>query len=110
MLGIFYLQGSVGDLLPAGKCWGSSTCREVLGIFYLQGSVGDLLPAGKCWGSSFAKVRAKGIVLMSILSLGDGAYSRKLKTEKSLSRPFPVGGGAVVTNDWYIILKAISLL
>ena len=32
------------------------------------------------------------------------AFSRALMDEKSLSPPFPVGGGgAVVTNDWCIM-------
>ena len=30
-------------------------------------------------------------------------YTRALKSEKSLSPPIPVGGGAVDTNDWCII-------
>ena len=51
---------------------------------------------------SIVKGRAKSIVLTSSLSPGGGVYSRALKTEKSQSPPFPVGGGAVVTNDWCI--------
>ena len=45
-----------------------------------------------------------GKVLTSSLppGVGGGAYSRALKAKKSLSPPFPVGGGAVVTNDWCI--------
>ena len=48
------------------------------------------------------KGRAKSIVLTSSLSPGGGVYSKALKTEKSQSPPFPVGGGALVTNDWCI--------
>ena len=36
------------------------------------------------------------------LSPQGGAYTRALKSEKSLSLPIPVGGGAVDTNDWCI--------
>ena len=43
-------------------------------------------------------------VLAFSFPLGDGAYSRALKAEKSYSTPFPVGGGAVVTNDWCITI------
>ena len=39
-------------------------------------------------------------VLTSSLPHGGGVYSIALKDEKSSSPPFPVGGGAVVTNDW----------
>ena len=45
------------------------------------------------------KGRAKSMVLNSSLSPVVGVYSRALKTEKSQSPPFPVGGGAAVTND-----------
>ena len=48
------------------------------------------------------KGRAKSMVLTTSLSPGDGVYSRALKTKKSQFPPFPVGGGAVVTNDWCI--------
>ena len=36
------------------------------------------------------------------LSPHGGAYTRALKSKKSLSPPIPVGGGAVDTNDWCI--------
>ena len=42
--------------------------------------------------------------LTSSLPPWGGAHSRALKAEKSRSPPFPVGGGAVVTNDWCIII------
>ena len=32
-----------------------------------------------------------------------GAYNRAMKSEKSLALLCPIGGGAVVTNDWSII-------
>ena len=48
------------------------------------------------------KGRAKSMVLTSSLFPGGGVYSTALKTEKSQSPPFPVGGGALVTNDWCI--------
>ena len=38
--------------------------------------------------------------LPPVCLLGGGAHSRALKAEKLLSPPFPVGGGAVLTNDW----------
>ena len=63
-----------------------------------------ILTPGRC---STAMGRAKSQVLTSSLSPGGGAHSRALKAEKSLSLPFPAGGGggAVVTNDWCIICK-----
>ena len=33
------------------------------------------------------------------------AFSRAVMDEKSLSPLFPVGGGAVVTNDWCIFVN-----
>ena len=48
------------------------------------------------------KDRAKCMVLTSSLSPGDGVYSRTLKTEKSQSLPFPIGGAALITNGWCI--------
>ena len=42
------------------------------------------------------------------LSPQDGAYTRALKSEKSLSPPIPVGGEAVDTNDWCIIFPQHS--
>ena len=48
------------------------------------------------------KDQAKSKVLTSSLPPGVGAYSKALKAEKSSSPPSPVGGGAVVTNDWCI--------
>ena len=46
---------------------------------------------------------AKSRVVTISLSPQGWAYTRALKSEKSLSLPIPVGGGAVDTNDWYII-------
>ena len=42
---------------------------------------------------------AKSRVVTISLSPQGGAYIRALKSEKSLSPPIPVGGGAVDTND-----------
>ena len=68
---------------------------------------------GKLWGFdirilsprrfSIAKGGTKSKVLTSSLSPGGGAHSSALKAEKSQSLPVPVGGGALVTNDWCII-------
>ena len=49
-----------------------------------------------------AQGRAKSIVLTTRLSPGAGVYSMSLNTEKSKYPPFPVGGRAVVTNEWCI--------
>ena len=70
-------------------------CREKDGVLAL-GS----LPQGDFF---IATSGAKSKVLTSSLPPGCGAYSRALKAEMSYSPPFPVGGGAVVTNDWCII-------
>ena len=45
--------------------------------------------------------KSRGVTIC--LSPQGGAYTRALKSEKSLSLPIPVGGGAVDTNDWCII-------
>ena len=52
--------------------------------------------------SSFPKFQIKSRVVTISLSPQGGAYTRALKSEKSLSPPIPVGWGAVDTNDWYI--------
>ena len=43
------------------------------------------------------------MVVTISLSPQGRAYTRALKSEKSLSPPIPVGGGAVDTNYWCII-------
>ena len=45
---------------------------------------------------------AKNKVLISKLPPGGGAHSRALKLKSHNPRPSPVGGGALVTNDWCI--------
>ena len=45
----------------------------------------------------------KSSVFTSHMSPQCGNYSRALFCKKLLSPPIPVGGGAVVTNDWCII-------
>ena len=45
---------------------------------------------------------AKSRVVTISLSPQGRAYTRALKSEKSLSLPIPIGGGAVDTNDWCI--------
>ena len=37
------------------------------------------------------------------------AFSRAVMDEKSLPPLFPVGGGAVVTNDWCIIVTSLEV-
>ena len=37
-----------------------------------------------------------------------GGYSRALFCKKLLSPPIPVGGEAVVTNDWCIMVSAFA--
>ena len=44
----------------------------------------------------------------SILFTSSLSPSRTLKTEKSKSLPFSVGGEAMVTNDWCIINSNIN--
>ena len=48
------------------------------------------------------------MVFTSSLSPGDWVYSRALKIEQSQSPPFPVGWGAMVTNDSCIIDSIIE--
>ena len=51
---------------------------------------------------------AKSRVVTISLSPQGRAYTRALKSEKSLSLPIPIGGGAVDTNDWCIKLTNLS--
>ena len=46
---------------------------------------------------------AKSRVVTIRISPQGTAYTRALKSEKTLSPPIPVVGGAVDTNDWCII-------
>ena len=62
----------------------------------LQGFDIKILTPGRF---SIVKGRAKSMVLISSLFPVGGVHSRALKTEKSQCPPFPVGGGAVITND-----------
>ena len=50
---------------------------------------------------------AKSRVVTISLSLQGMAYTRALKSEKSLSPPIPVGWGAVDTNDWCITIPYV---
>ena len=53
---------------------------------------------------SVVKGGAKSRVVTISLSPQGMAYTRALKSEKSLSTSIPVGGGAVDTNDWCITI------
>ena len=48
------------------------------------------------------RTRAKSRAVTVSLSPEGRAYTRALKSEKALSPPITVGGGAVDTNDWCI--------
>ena len=52
---------------------------------------------------------AKSRVVTISLSPQCKAYTRALKSEKALSPPIPVGGGAMDTNDWCITTKLAIL-
>ena len=54
---------------------------------------------------SIVNGKVKSMVLTFILSPVDGSIAGLKKTEKSQSPPFPVGGEAMVTNDWCITIK-----
>ena len=48
------------------------------------------------------------IVTISLSPQG-GAYTRALKSEKSLSPPIPIGGQPLDTNDWCIMRTTIII-
>ena len=72
----------------------SRLCRENVGVLILRSLTRGIF---------YSEGRGKEHGFDFILSLGVGVYSRAKKTEKSQSPLFPVGGGAVFTNDWNII-------
>ena len=61
-----------------------------------------VLTLGSLPQRDIAKGRVNSKVLTSSLPSGGGAYSRDLKAE-----PFLIGGEAVVTNDWCIMLTVL---
>ena len=93
-----------------GEGWGIAglKCRAITFQVSPQRRGNDrVLTLGFLPQGDFLLLRAgQSKVLTSSSPPGGGAYSRALKAEKSLSPPFPVGGGAVVTNDLCITCTA----
>ena len=63
---------------------------------------------GKCWACDIAQIYPMKFIKSRAVTLSRSpqcrAFSRAVMDEKPLSPLFPVGGGAVVTNDWCIII------
>ena len=83
------------ELFPKKKCFSNTTVWSQIrpNIFPVRFSV--------VWGG------AKSRVVTISMSPQGGPHTRALKSEMSLSQPIPVGGGAVDTNDWCIILYVL---